>query len=64
MVRGNRASLNGRNFSSVGPISESLERGLSDDVLKIKSIFFGLFLTKSWARKYRKLWPVPNFGFI
>ncbi len=36
----------------VGPInlilcfSESLERGLSDDVLKIKSIFFGLFLTK------------------
>ncbi len=46
-----KASLNGHNFSSVGPLtlilwfSESLERGLSDDLLKSK-VYFGLVFDK------------------
>ncbi len=45
----NRASLNGHNFSFVGPItlilwfSESWERGLSDDLLKSKVYFRPVF---------------------
>ncbi len=56
-----RASLNGHNFSSVGPItlilrfSESLGRGLSDDVLKSKVPVFDKILwpiAMVFARKW------------
>ena len=49
-------------------ISESLERGLSDDVLKSK-VYFGLFskITMYYSPWYfpenRKLGPVQNLGF-
>ncbi len=58
----NKASLNGHNISSVGPItfilwfSESLGRGLLDDVLKSKVYFLPVFDKIPWP------YCIGNYG--